>query len=264
MTDTDYAVAYKLKRAMKHSMALRTTIRRFLESNANDVINDLASEPDHLIVRGISRRGPPPSCSGLIGEILYNQRASLDFMACELARYNKQVIDEKVEVPIFIDRDMFRNPTTGKLRNGVVKRIGLLRPDHQAVVEDEQPFQGRHGRPEDDPLWLLYRLSNYDRHQFIHLTSVVTNASSHNFTPSEAAARFEQISVTYGAFKSQTEIAKFRILPGDELDVHVQSNVRFDVAFAEDGPGAGRPVLHTLGAIGVRIGEIIQRFTPLV
>jgi hypothetical protein len=132
------------------------------------------------------------------------------------------------------------------------------------VIEDEQPFQDRHGKPEDDPLWLLYRLSNFDRHQFIHLTSVVTKESFHDFTPREAAARFQQVSVSYGEFEDQREIARFRILDGPEEDVHVQSNVRFDVAFGNDGPGGGRSVVSTLGGIGVRIGEIIQRFTPLV
>ena len=264
MTDTDYAIAYKLTRATKHLKALHRTIERFLKGKANGVINDFTSEPGYLIVKAFSHSEPPPSCSGLIGETLYHQRAALDYMACDLARYNKQVVDDHVEFPIFLERDKFRNPVTGNLTGAVEKRIGLLRPDHQTVIEDEQPFQGRHGKPEDDPLWLLYRLSNFDRHQFIHLTSIITNASFHNFTPREAAARFEQVSVTYGAFESQAEVARFRLLGGPELDVHVQSDVRFDVAFDDNGPGAGRPVRHTLADIGVRIVEIMQRFTPLV
>ncbi|MEX0801312.1 MAG: hypothetical protein WD379_08855 [Dehalococcoidia bacterium] len=264
MTDTDYAIAYKLTRATTHLKALHRTIERFLKGKANGVVNDFTSEPGYLIVRAFSHSEPPPSCSGLIGETLYHQRAALDYMACDLARYNEQVVDDHVEFPIFLERDKFRNPVTGNLTGAVEKRIRLLRPDHQAVIEDEQPFQGRHGRPEDDPLWLLYRLSNFDRHQFIHLTSVITNASFHNFTPSEAAARFEQVSVTYGTFESQAEVARFRILPGPELDVYAQSDVRFDVAFYDKGLGAGRPVLQTLGGIGVRVAEIMQRFTPLV
>jgi len=264
MTDTDYAIAYKLTRATKHLKALHRVIERFLKGKANGVINDFTSEPGYLIVKAFSRSGPPSSCSGLIGEVLYNQRAALDYTACDLARYNNKVVDDHTEFPIFLERDKFRNPVTGKLTDAVEKRIGLLRPDHQAVIEDEQPFQRRHGKPEDDPLWLLYRLSNFDRHQFIHLTSIFTAANFHDFTPSEAAARFQQVSVTYGAFESHAEVARFRIVPGPELDVHVQSNVRFDVAFGDKGPGAGRPVLNTLGAIGVRVGEIIQRFAPLV
>lgn len=264
MTATDYAIAYKLRRASIHLKTLHRTIRRFLESDANGVVNDLTSEPGYLIVKGISRRPPPRSCSGLIGEVLYNQRAALDYMACDLARYNGQVVDDHVEFPIFKDPKYFRNPASGKLTDAIVSRIGLLRADHQAVIEEEQPFQGPHGNPEDDPLWLLYRLSNFDRHQFIHLTAVVTKESVHDFTPHAAAGRFDPVSVTYGEFKDQTEIARFRILDGPEEDVHIQSNVRFDVAFGSEGPVGGRSVVSTLGGIGVRIGEVIQRFTPLV
>ncbi len=264
MTDTDYAIAYKLTRAGKHLKALHRTIQRFLKGKANGVVNDYTSEPNYLIVKAFARRKVPSSCSGLIGGTLYHQRAALDYMACDLARYNKKVVDDHVEFPIFDERDKFRNPVTGKLTPGIVKRIGLLRDDHQAIIEDEQPFQGRHGKPEDDPLWHLYMLSNFDRHQFIHLTSIITNTSFHDFTPGEASARFEQISVSYGAFESEAEVARFRILDGPELDVEVQSNVRFDVAFSDGGPGAGRPVLRTLADIGLRVAGILKRFTFLV
>ena len=264
MTDTDYAMVYKLTRAGKHLKALHRTIQRFLEGRANGIVNDYTSEPGYLIVKAFARREPPPSCSGLIGEILYHERAALDYMACELARYNGQVVDRNVEFPIFLEREDFRNPASGNLTPAVRKRIDLLRPDHQAVIEDEQPFQGRHGEPEDDPLWLLYCLSNFDRHRFIHLTSIITTASFQSFTPPEAAARFEQVRVSYGAFESEAEVARFRILDGPELDVHVESNVRFAVAFRDAGPGAGRPVLQVLGGIGVRVAEIMQRFGPLI
>ena len=260
MTDTDYAIALKLRRSIVHLKHLERTIKRFLNGNANEVVNDFQSEPGYLIVKVISYRPPPRSCSLLIGDVLYHQRAALDYTACELARYNEQVVDDHVEYPIFLDRDDFRNPVSGQLTPAIVSRIGLLAQQHQTIIEEQQPFQQQYGEPEDDPLAILYRLSNYDRHQFLHLTSVITNASFHDFTPTEAAARFEQVSVSYGAFKSEAEVAKFRIRDGPELDVHVQSNVRFDVAFDEKGPGAGRPVLKTLGSIGMRVGEAIRDF----
>ena len=263
MTDTDYAMAYKLTRAGQHLKTLHRIVKRFLNSNANSIINDAESAPGYLVVKVVSRRSPPRSLSGLIGEILYHQRASLDYMACDLARYNKQPVDD-TEFPIFKERDRFRNPVSGNLMPAVKKRMGRLRPDHQAVIEDEQPFQGRHGQPEDDPLWLLYGLSNFDRHQFLHLTSIITNASFHSFTPAETSTRFEQVSVSYGAFESQAEVARFRILGSSEFDVHVQSDVRFDVAFSDEGPGAGRPVIKTLADIHIRVVEIMQRISLLV
>lgn len=263
MTDTELAVAYKLRRGMRQLKTLERRIKRYLNGKANGIVNDFASEPGNLVVRAFSRRKPPPTCSALIGEYLYHTRAALDYMACELVRRNDKIVDKLVEWPIFCDRDDFRNPVSGQFTPAVKKRIGLIASKYQAIIEDEQPFQRRHGQPEDDPLAILYELSNYDRHQFIHLTSVVTNASFHDFVPREATARLQQVSVTYGAFKNNTEIARFHILPGPELDVHVQSEVRFDVAFGDGGPRAGQPLLSTLGGIGVRVAEILRRIVAV-
>ena len=259
MTDTDHATAYKLLRAGKHLKNLSRTINRFLNGKANGVTNDFTTKPGYLIVNAFSRRDVPPSCKGLIGETLYNQRAALDYFACELARVSGKRVDDDVEFPIFKDPAKFRNPVSGKLTRAVKRRMGLLHPKYQAIIEEEQPFQGRHGKPEDDPLWLLYCLSNYDRHQFIHITSVIRDASSQNITPRKAAARFEQVSVSYGAFERKAEVARFRILDGPSLQVEVNSNVRFDVAFGDFGPCDGRKVVATLNNIQGRIAQVFER-----
>jgi hypothetical protein len=260
MTETDYAIQQKMMRSLLHLKAIHRRVDRYLKSDANRAVNDFKSEPGYLIVRARTRRPPPPSLNVEIGEYLYNARASLDYTACELARYNKEAIDQYVEYPIFLKRDDFWNPNTGQYQIGVERRIRKLAPQHRAIIEGQQPFERGDGAPEDDPLWLLYCLSNHDRHQFIHLVSTVTRESFHNFSPPEAAQRFQQVDVRYGAFKDNAEVARFRILPGPAIDVQVETQVRFDVAFDEEGPGAGRPVVNTLGAIGVRAGEIIRDF----
>ena len=259
MTDTEFAITYRLNRGSRHLNTLYRRIRRFLDSKAYRVVNDMTSDPGYLVVKGRVRRGPPPTCSALIGEYLYHERAALNYMACELVRRNNGIVDSKVEWPIFMRRDKFRNPATGKFTAAIESRIGKIASKYYAIIEDEQPFQGRYGQPEDDPLAIIYELSNYDRHQFIHLTTIVTNASTHNFTPREAAARFQQVSVKYGTFENDTEIARFRILDGPELQVHVGTNVRFDVAFGDGGPRAGEGVVTTLGEIGGRVGKVMQR-----
>lgn len=259
MTDTDYAIRFKLDRAIHHLKLLERLVKSFLRSDANEVINDFTSEPGYLLVKVVSHREPPEILSVLIGEFLYHVRASLDYVACELTRYNQQSVDEDVEFPIFMRGDKFRNPVSGQLTQGVSKRIGRLRADHQAIIEDEQPFQGRYGTPEDDPLAILYRLSNFDRHQFVHVVSTITNASFNTFTPSHLAARFKRLDVQYGAFRSQAVVAKYGILDGPTADVHVQSDVRFNIAFDQEGPGGGRPILKTTADIFIRVGEVIKR-----
>jgi hypothetical protein len=261
MTDTDYAITVRLQRAARLSNLLRRIVSRYVKSDAIEVVNDFASAPGFLIVRVASYQGPPEICSVLAGEVLYHYRAALNYIACELTRYNGRSVSRSVEYPICLRPEDYRDPATGRLTKSVKDRIGRMRPSDQVAIEREQPFN-RYQPPEGDPLAILQNLSNYDRHQFIHLTAVSTNMSSNVFTPAHASSRFEQVSVNHGFVGDMREVARYQITPGPELDVHVQSDVRCDVAFSLDAPGGGRQVVKTLGAIGVRLGELITCFEP--
>lgn len=259
MTDTDYATAQKLNRASTHLKELHRTVNRFLGSKANGVENDFTSEEGYLIVRAFSRRKVPGSCPGLIGDFLYNERAALDYWACELVRVNGGEVGEKTNFPIFIEQAKFRDPGNKQLRRVIKEKVGQAHWKHLEVIEEEQPFQGVHGVPEDDPLWLLYLLSNHDRHQFAALTSVVTNAGSQKFTPRQAGERFQLVSATDGEVEREREVARYRIVDGPAMSAHVHSDLIFDIAFGPGGPCAGRPVVSTLAGIAVRAGELIER-----
>ncbi len=78
---------------MQHLKALRAESVAFLNNGDHGVINDFDAEPGYLIVKGFSRSEPPPVLSLLIGEALYQMRAALDGLACELAEANGVVVD---------------------------------------------------------------------------------------------------------------------------------------------------------------------------
>ncbi len=102
MTNSDRAIGYKLTRGMRQLKTLERRIKRYLNGQANGIVNDFTSEPGYLVVRAFSRREPPPTCSALIGEYLYHERAALDYMACELVRRNNKIVDKHAEWPIFV------------------------------------------------------------------------------------------------------------------------------------------------------------------
>ena len=250
-------IAAKLNRGVEHLKGLRGEINTFLNSDANGVINDFDSEPGCLLVKAFVRDDPPPRCSVLIGEFLYQFRSALDHLACELTSLNNQPVDSDVEFPIFDDPDKFRR--NGNLTKAIKKRIGGIEPAKQAIIEGEQPFKGLYGPPHDDPLWLLYELSNFDRHQALHLMNAYTDQCFIELRPPQHRGRFVELDTFYGLLKGETTIARFAIRPGPEFDVEVQANARLDVSFGQSGPCAGRPVLYTLGDIGLRVGKIIEK-----
>lgn len=250
-------IAPKLKRGIEHLKELRGEINTFLESDANGVVTDFDSEPGCLLVKAFVGNDPPPRFGILIGEILYHFRSTLDHLACELTKANNQPVDRNVEFPIFDDPRRFSS--NGNLTAAIQKRIGGIHPAKQVVIEREQPFKEIHGPPHDDPLWLLYELSNFDRHQALHLMNAYTDESSIELRPPEARGRFVELERFYGPLKEERTIARFAILQGPEFDVEVRANVRLDVSFGQSGPCPGRPVLYTLGDIGMRVGKIIEK-----
>ena len=259
-------IVLKLARAKQHLDAVNEETRQLVDSKDCGVVVDFETEPGYLIIKAYMRRTPPPLCSIYIGEALYQIRSALDHLICYLTEKNGKVVNNKREFPIFSDRDHFRDPKTGALCSWILDRIDGLTPQHQALVEREQPFQGKYGAPDDDPLRWLYCLSNFDRHQFLHLVGTTVVSAHDIFTPQWFADRYlTQITSNFGPFEGETEVARFRIAAAahdltPEVAVQVNSKVSFSVAFDQNGPGLGRPVISTLKAIGERATLILAEF----
>lgn len=255
----------KIVRALQHLQGLSTEVSAFFESADHEVVADFKAEAGYLVVKALSRSQPYSAWSLPIGEILYQFRSALDHLACKLTEDNGGAVDKYVEFPIFLKADNFRR--NGVLTPAIQARIGGMSPSHQTAIEEEQPFQGKYGVPEDDPLWVLYGLSNFDRHRDLHLASTTIREGREEFDPSWFAERyFTQIVANYGKpFEGETEVARYRINPAahevvPQVAVQVKANVAFSIAFDEKGPGAGRPVINTLGGIGDRVARLVGRF----
>ena len=171
MADPFDGIEAKLDRCLSTTREIKEATVSFLSGDANGVINDFKSDPGYLIVKAFSKSDTPPLISVLIGEALYHLRSVLDHLACDLTELNKKPVDSHTEFPIFDKGDAFRNPMTGQLTRAITQRIGGVHPAKQAIIEGEQPFERFKANPHDDPLWTLYELSNFDRHQALHATS---------------------------------------------------------------------------------------------
>ena len=164
MTVVDPAqwLGIKLARAVKHVQDVHDEDKRLVESDDCGVVADFKSDTRYLVIKAYMRSAPSPFCGIYIGEALYQFRSVLDHLTCYLTESNGQVVEDKTEFPIFLARGEFLNNASSLTRR-VKQRIGGILHEHQTLIEREQPFQGKYGAPENDPLWWLYRLSNFDR-----------------------------------------------------------------------------------------------------
>jgi hypothetical protein len=227
-------LAIKLARGVKHLESISEEVNGLVASAACGIIPDFNSEPGFLVIKAYMRETPSPMCSVYVGEALYHLRSALDHLVCHLTESNGQVVTNKTGFPIFLKRDEFRD-ASGNLTPPVRRLIGGLSLEQQALIEAEQPFQGKFGAPADDPLWWLYGLSNFDRHRFIHLVGSATLIAHDDFTPQWFADRyFTLVSTNYGAFDRETEVARYRIDPAandigpPQVAVQVHSHVSFE------------------------------------
>ncbi len=259
-------LAFKLARGVKHLDNISQEVNTLVASDACGIIPDFNSEPGFLVVKAYMRETPSPLCSVYVGEALYQLRSVLDHLVCHLTESNGQDVTNKTGFPIFLQRAEFRD-TAGNLTPRVRGLIGGLAPEQLALIEAEQPFQGKFGAGEDDPLWWLYKLSNFDRHRFIHLVWSATLDAHDDFTPQWFADRyFTLVSTNYGAFEGETEVARYSIDPAannvgpPQVAVQVHSHVSFGIAFDKLVPGEGRSVVTTLKAIGERVARLVALF----
>jgi hypothetical protein len=251
---------------VKHLDSITEEVDALIASDACGIIPDFKSEPGFLVIKAYIREAPSSLCAVYVGEALYQLRSVLDHLVCHLTENNGHVITNKTGFPIFLQRAEFRD-TTGNHTPPVRRLIGGIPPEQQALIEAEQPFQSKFGRPEDDPLWWLYRLSNFDRHRFIHLVGSATLIAHDDFTPKWFADRyFSLLSTNFGAFEGETEVARYRIDPAANdvgpppVLVQVHSHVSFGIAFDMHGPGEGKPVVTSLKAIGERVARLVAEF----
>lgn len=265
MTELRDWIGLKVWWAVYHLDSIVKEITGWVESEDCVVVPDFKSDPGYLVVKVRARREPSPHIGIYVGETVYQLRSALDHLVCLLTKENGKIVNSKTEFPIFLRREDFRD-SAGHLTPPIRLRIEGLTDEHKALIERQQPFQGGYGSPEDDPLWWLHCLAKFDRHQFLHLVSTAVLSGHNLITPEWFAGRyFTEVSNRYGPFKGEAEVARFRIDDAANdvspvVAVEVKSNVSFGVAFDEEGPGAGRPVISTLKAIGERVALLIPKF----
>jgi hypothetical protein len=130
--------------------------------------------PDYLAIQVVvSEFIPPPPIIALVaGDVLFNARASLDYLAWQMVHASGTEPNESTQFPVF--------RKTGE--GNPDRHPHLLQPGAEerflTVLDRLQPYQCR--EPESHPLWVLHNLNRIDKHR--HLNVLVTAASDYRMT----------------------------------------------------------------------------------
>ncbi len=247
----------KLDRADAHLENLESALEGFLGGNPYRVVS--RQDPDTgecVLSRQVVKRPPLLDWGVSIGEIVHHLRSALDHLTWQLALIHHPDRDppRNTAFPVIHDNDSkfadrVRTTTTG------------LSAQMRRVIEDLQPAQ-RSDRPWADPLWVLHRLANDDKHRVLLLTQAVTDAVGY-VVDFHLEAKMEASGfMLLGRFDDGSEVGR---LPGtaDCEALAAKLNVTYGIAFDPEGPARGRPVLTQLELCREAVrNEVIPRFLP--
>ncbi|MGC3975610.1 MAG: hypothetical protein QM771_14690 [Nitrospira sp.] len=178
----------KLRRAQHHLKDLDGEITVWLDRNFDTIVHEKDPERgDHFSVY-VNIDPIPIDVPLLVGDILHNMRGTLDHLAYALTERHAggaitEDVAQKSEFPIFLRNDKWA-------AQEIKRKIGSMAPSAQAIIQSFQPYNAIPPRlPAEDPLWMLHRLSNFDKHRLL-LSGALTNFDGiihpslcENFTP---------------------------------------------------------------------------------
>jgi hypothetical protein len=211
---------------------------------------------DYLVFRVGGVPELPKEWSLIVGDSLFDFRASLDYVAWQLVRCGTDPnpkVPENVGWPIY-------HTESGFLKNIGRKLPGLL-PKHRTVVEASQPYHAKTGKLH--PLGVLNDLSRQDKHRQIVVVFAAhkeykVGGSIRHFTMERTVLPSSGVPVP---LKQGTELIRIygRRMNNHEPEVDVAFEGTTGVAFEN-----GVWVLDALPRIEKRIGNILMNFEPLL
>jgi hypothetical protein len=218
-------VRLKLDRAGEHIEAFRQDLEAFLERDpppfAFRTEKSLGAKKTAEYVLYAIVREPPPRCLALvIGDAIQDMRVALEYLAYELSSPEARK-SGSTSFPIYEDRAKF-NPG-----------IATVKGDERALIERVQPYAATK-IPSDDPLAVLRRLSNLDKHRLLipMIATVSAWDSWVGTTNADISFRF----IARGAVEHDQKIVVFTAAPIDPaLEMEVQPNSGLRVQLQNTG-----------------------------
>ena len=169
-------VRLKIARADRHLEELDAVIDDYFDSSGMHLEGRYDSAASDWVVTLRIPRDVPAEVATVVGDAAHNLRSALDQLVWALARLEVDE-PERTQFPIFKASDEFARFGT-RMLSGVAA-------DASAFIERLQPYHV--SDVYTDPLFILSRLSNIDKHRHVHLAQTSLSGASFASRTSRAA-----------------------------------------------------------------------------
>ena len=257
-------VKAKLARADEHMKALDEEWKAFGKTQSYEAVHELKPDICEWNCYLSLAKPIPIKLSMILGDALNNMRSSLDHLVCRFVELHNGKVGKHHAFPIFSDAATYDervNQIRGKKdRSGPLDGIPADGPE-RALIEKVQPYhQGKDWR--EHPLWILNRMTNFDKHRDIHIAASYPQAGSAldllTWTPDEAELIDHTLTWQPGQpLEDRTHMARLRFSgahPAEE--VNIKASLPLSLAFGDPEPG---PHQGNVADILDYVSDIVRR-----
>ena len=142
----------KLAWASKNMLTLATALKSFFDSNPCEFYEESSHDKTQIDVKLRLSKPIPNEIAHIVGDIIHNLRASLDFAACDLAELNGATSLEGVYFPFGKTKESFEASSKEKMR-----KLSNRAKEH---IRSLMPYRGG-----NEILWLIHYLDLGDKHR---------------------------------------------------------------------------------------------------
>jgi hypothetical protein len=240
VTAADLAgVNIKLARAKIHAAELREKVKRVIGPNLQRLTFCPDPETGKYFLRVYGVPSIEPEWRAIIGDCLFNLRASLDHLAWQLVILDGKEPNRQTQFPI---RESPVDKKGDPLPIQLDPAIG--RPDILNALEAVQPYMNpATGQPTSDfrlsPLWLVNKLHIIDKHRLLLVVVCVFDPSASYWSHSGGADLAPRFAVNFTPLKEGDVLASYDFQGSTPpADFHI--NAEIQVALNEtDAPRLG-------------------------
>jgi hypothetical protein len=207
-------VVTKLRQADVHLVTLYNEFARYINSSPYRLQTKSDTGDGKPGVVFEVTKEPPIYLAAIVGDVVHNLRAALDYIAHELTIRNGAKPTRRTQFPIGLTEDDFLNQAI------TLKKFNTVSIDALKIASAFQPYRLDEDKRTAHFLWQLAKLSNMDKHHTLALAAVGTQVSA-SFTHPDGRT-------VYSEFKDalvhdRTVVAT---MPADFLHPKIKTNLK--------------------------------------
>jgi hypothetical protein len=257
----------KYNRANAYAIALKAEIDSWFKRQPYETFG-VYEPPDQYVFRVRFFEHPPPEWGVILGDFAHNARSALDHLAYQLVlRGTGGVHRDQTQFPIVLAPCRWPSQARRRLR-GAARR-------HVDIIESFQPYHRTdfHGWNSvwgaiEDPLAILNRLSNVDKHIVLNATAATVQSIGWDIEIVRDVASLGAQQASMGFLEDEGVLVRVGIIPNGpnpELRLTRSETVEIRVQHRVDlGPDSytllNVPLQESLDAVLVRLRQIFSAF----